>query len=74
MDELFFDRIEIADRVVLVTTKTRFYWIFARPRTYVTLEGLRGPLGFTARCNTCDQQILEEFHQFWVKRLAYGEF
>jgi hypothetical protein len=74
MDEPFFDRIQTVDRVILVTTKTRFYGIFTRPRTYVMPEGFRGPRGFVARYNTSDPEILEDFHRFWVEGIAYGGF
>lgn len=74
MSEILFERIEMADRAILVTTKTRFYGFFTRPRTYVVPEGFSGPLGFQARYNTCDPKILEQLHRFWIEQVAFGRF
>jgi hypothetical protein len=74
MDEPLFERVETEDGAVLITTKTRFYGVLARPRTYVIPEGFGGSLGFQARYNTSDPEILSEFHRFWIERVAYGQF
>lgn len=57
---------------VLVLTKTRFYFFFHRPRTYVTPRGIS--LGFCAVYNTSDAKILSEFHEFFCGMVLVGGF
>lgn len=71
------DRVATPEGDVIVTTKTRFYLFFKRPRTYVVPEGFSGfggQLGFAVRYNTCDPKILAELHKFYVDCIALGAF
>jgi hypothetical protein len=71
------DRVPTPQGDVIVITKTRFYFLFTRPRTSVMPYGISEfgrRLGFQAVYRTSDPKILAEFHKFFVACVAAGGF
>ena len=68
--ETLLDEVPTAQGDVIVITKTRYLFLFNRPRTSVMPSGFSEfgrKLGFQARYRTSDPDILADFHDFFVQ-------
>ena len=70
------DHVTTPQGEVIVITKTKFYFL-NRPHTSVMPMGFSDfgrKLGFQARYNTDDPQVLADFHKYFVLMVAAGGF
>jgi hypothetical protein len=64
------NRVQTINGVLDVRTSTHFAFFFNRPHTSVLPSATFNFSGFQARYRTADENILRQFHSFWLETVV----